>query len=227
MKKRRKKYQRKKPSWLGILFLTILAWVLIPIIIINLILTVGAILALPWWTMKLGWIVVGFIGYSLIHIFIYKPTFLYVLPHELSHALFAWIFGEKVKKIKVRDTGGYVEMSHSNFIIDLAPYFFPFYAFWLAVINFFLKYFWHYRQYEYLFLFGVGGALAFHYLNSRDILHYKQTDMMWTGRWFGIVFSIIVNIFFANVILLLIFFDEKNLIFDYYGRAYSFVLNLL
>ena len=95
------------------------------------------------------------------------------------------------------------------------------------MINFFLKYFWHYQQYEYLFLFGIGGALAFHYLNSRDILHYKQTDMMWTGRWFGIVFSIIANIFFANIILLLIFFDEKNLIFDYYEKAYSFVLNLL
>jgi hypothetical protein len=199
----------------------------VPLIVINLVLTIGAIYVLPWWTMTFGWLMIGFVCYSLFHIFIYQPTFLYVLPHELSHAFFALIFGEKVRKIKVRDNGGYVEMSRSNFIIDLAPYFFPFYAFWLAVINFILKYFWHWQDYEYLFLIAIGASLAFHYFISRDILRYKQTDMMWTGRWFGIVFSIIINLFFANIIFLLIFYEEKNNFLGYYQYLWILIKNKL
>ncbi len=226
MKKGRKKYQRKKPSWFGILILTALAWLLIPIAGINLMITLGAILTLPWWSATFFWLFLGGILYSLFHFYIDQPAFLYVLPHELTHALFAGIFGERIRKIKVRDNGGYVEMTRSNFIIDLAPYFFPFYAFLLTIVDFLLKYFWQYEKYEYLFLLGIGISLAFHYLNSWEVLKYKQTDMLWTGRWFGIVFSVIVNILLLNIIFLLIFYDEKLIILDYYRKVVLFLINM-
>ena len=57
-----------------------------------------------------------------------KPMWLYVLGHEFTHALWTWLFGGQVKKMKVTAKGGHVLISKTNFVIALAPYFFPFYA---------------------------------------------------------------------------------------------------
>jgi hypothetical protein len=57
-----------------------------------------------------------------------KPMWIYVFGHELTHALWAWLFGGQVKKMKVSSAGGQVVVSKSNFLIVLAPYFFPLYT---------------------------------------------------------------------------------------------------
>ena len=53
-----------------------------------------------------------------------KPMWLYVFGHELTHALWTWLFGGQVKKMKVSSEGGHVVVSKTNFVIALAPYFF-------------------------------------------------------------------------------------------------------
>ena len=53
---------------------------------------------------------------------------IYVFGHELTHALWTWLFGGQVKKMKVSSSGGHVIISKTNFLIALAPYFFPLYA---------------------------------------------------------------------------------------------------
>src|SRR5262245_15425951 len=50
-----------------------------------------------------------------------KPMLIYVFGHELTHALWAWLFGGRVKKFKVTSKGGHVVISKSNFLIVLAP----------------------------------------------------------------------------------------------------------
>jgi hypothetical protein len=57
-----------------------------------------------------------------------KPMWIYVFGHELTHALWTWLFGGQVKKMKVTSSGGHVVISKTNFVIALAPYFFPLYA---------------------------------------------------------------------------------------------------
>ena len=57
-----------------------------------------------------------------------KPMWIYVFGHELTHALWTWLFGGRVKKMKVTSAGGHVVVSKTNFLIALAPYFFPLYA---------------------------------------------------------------------------------------------------
>ena len=57
-----------------------------------------------------------------------KPMWIYVFGHELTHALWTWLFGGQVKKMKVTSDGGHVVISKTNFVIALAPYFFPLYA---------------------------------------------------------------------------------------------------
>ena len=63
------------------------------------------------------WIVIFFI--------LPKPMWIYVFGHEFTHALWTWLFGGRVKKMKVRSSGGHVLISKTNFLIALAPYFFP------------------------------------------------------------------------------------------------------
>ena len=47
---------------------------------------------------------------------------------ELTHALWTWLMGGKVNRFKVTSKGGHVIVSKTNFLIALAPYFFPVYA---------------------------------------------------------------------------------------------------
>ena len=49
-----------------------------------------------------------------------KPMWVYVFGHELTHALWAWLFGGRVKKFKVTAKGGHVVITKSNFLIVLA-----------------------------------------------------------------------------------------------------------
>ncbi|MBI3191792.1 MAG: M50 family metallopeptidase, partial [Pedosphaera parvula] len=54
-----------------------------------------------------------------------KPMWLYVVGHEMTHALWTWLFGGRVKSLKATSKGGQVVVTRSNFLIVLAPYFFP------------------------------------------------------------------------------------------------------
>ena len=57
-----------------------------------------------------------------------KPMWIYVVGHELTHVVWSWLFGGKLKKFKATSQGGEVVITKSNFLVALAPYFFPLYA---------------------------------------------------------------------------------------------------
>ena len=63
-----------------------------------------------------------------VYVLLPRPMWVYVFGHELTHALWTWFFGGKVKKFKVTARGGHVIITKSNSIIALAPYFFPVYG---------------------------------------------------------------------------------------------------
>jgi MFS family permease len=64
----------------------------------------------------------------MVFLFLPKPFRSYVLAHELSHALAAWLSGARVKQFRVGKEDGFVEVSHTNLFITLAPYLIPFYS---------------------------------------------------------------------------------------------------
>src|SRR5258708_2685433 len=76
-----------------------------------------------------------------------KPMWIYVFGHELTPALWVWLSGGQVKKMKLTSKGGHVVISKTNFIIALAPYFFPLYA--VIVIGLFAlgNLFWNWHPY--------------------------------------------------------------------------------
>jgi len=128
-----------------------------------------------------------------------KPMWIYVLGHESTHAVWTWIFGGKVKRFKASSSGGHVVTTRTNFVITLAPYFFPFYAVLLVLVFFAGDLLWHWRQ-AYLpwFHLLLGAAYAFHITLTCEILKSRQTDI--TSQ--GYVFSAVV-IFLGNALVLL------------------------
>ena len=74
------------------------------------------------------WFFIGLFSYLLLLAIFQQPVRTYIFGHELTHVLWVWLFGGRVKGFKAAATGGEVRTSKSNFLIFLAPYFFPLYS---------------------------------------------------------------------------------------------------
>ena len=146
------------------------------------------------WAPLLG----GAACWVVIFIFLPKPMWIYVLGHELTHALWTWLFGGEVKKMKVSSKGGHVVISKTNFVIALAPYFFPLYAVIVIAVFALGNLIWNWHGYLVWFHLSVGAAYAFHVTLTFHTLKTRQTDI--TSQ--GYLFSAVV-IFLGNVSVLL------------------------
>lgn len=127
-----------------------------------------------------------------------KPMWIYVFGHELTHALWTWLFGGRVKKMKVTSSGGHVVISKTNFVIALAPYFFPLYAAIVVAIFAIGHLIWNWHSYFVFFHLLVGAAYAFHVTLTFHTLQTRQTDITSQGYSFSAVI-----IFLGNICVLL------------------------
>lgn len=147
------------------------------------------------WVPLLG----GAASWIVIYLLLPKPMWIYVLGHELTHAVWAWLFGGQVKKIKVTSSGGHVLITKTNFLIALAPYFFPLYAVLVVVIFAIGHIIWNWRPFLAIFDLFLGAAYAFHVTLTAHILKTRQSDI--TDQ--GYLFSAVV-IFLGNISVLLL-----------------------
>ena len=127
-----------------------------------------------------------------------KPMWIYVFGHELTHALWTWLFGGRVKTMKVTADGGHVVTSKTNFLIVLAPYFFPLYTVLVIAVFAISRLFWDWRSGLVWFHLLLGAAYAFHVTLTWHALKTRQTDI--TSQ--GYLFSAVI-IFLGNVSVLL------------------------
>lgn len=141
----------------------------------------------------------GAICWIVIYLLLPKPMWIYVLGHELTHAVWAWLFGAEVRKLKVTSNGGHVVITKTNFLIALAPYFFPLYAVLVVVVYVIGHLIWNWHQFLALFDLFLGAAYAFHLTLTAHILKTRQTDI--TDQ--GYLFSAVI-IFLGNVSVLLL-----------------------
>ena len=139
----------------------------------------------------------GILSYLLMHTFIFKPIYIYVLGHELVHVLATWVCGGSVVAFHVTPSGGNVVTSKTNFFIELSPYFVPLYTILLGLC------FWLFQlsgngsvKASGVFLFLVGFTLAFHFVMTSEALRLQQDDVMKSG----IIFSFVI-IFISNLII--------------------------
>ncbi len=158
---------------------------------------------LPWLQGQLAWFAGGFVLYLLVQVFFWRPLFLYVMGHELTHALAALLQGGEVDDLRVSHKGGMVKVSRSNFIVNLAPYFFPLYTAAAAGI-------WAIAAEPYRpWLAGLLGlTLAFHFALTLYSLKQHQSDIAEVGWLFAFPFILSLNVVITVLVLRLL--DPRN-----------------
>ena len=128
-----------------------------------------------------------------------KPMWIYVFGHELTHALWTWLFGGRVKRFKATSKGGHVMVTKTNFLIALAPYFFPVYAALVVLLFVIGHLIWNWAPYVVCFHLLLGAAYAFHVTLTWHILKTEQSDITQHGYFFSAVV-----IFLGNMAVLLV-----------------------
>src|SRR3989441_922871 len=107
-------------------------------------------------------ILAGAACWLVIYLLLPRPMWVYVFGHELTHALWTWLFGGRVKKFKATSEGGHVVVSKNNFLITLAPYFFPLYVAIVVLVFLVGQLIWGWTRCVVWFHLLVGAAYAFH-----------------------------------------------------------------
>ncbi len=142
----------------------------------------------------------GFI-YLAVHLLFKKPIFTYVMGHELTHAFFALLFGGSVKSLKVSERGGRVTVTKSNFLITLAPYFFPLYTFGALILYGIARAAGAGSAAMNAAIFISGATFAFHLILTFIFLQTDQSDISEQGALFSYPLIYLFNIGFAALLV--------------------------
>ena len=145
----------------------------------------------------------SFLGGMFVFVFYWfffpKPVKTYVFGHELTHAIWGLLFCARPSRLKVTDRGGSVNLIKTNFLITLAPYFFPFYTFAIIIAAWITSFFLNPVPMLPLWIFFIGFSWAFHIFFTFESLMQRQPDITVYGRMFSWPF-----IFIANVLILIL-----------------------
>ncbi len=137
---------------------------------------------------------IGFAAWVATYFLLPRPVRAYVLGHELTHALWALMMGARIGRMKIGRTGGHVMLSKSNFLITLAPYFFPFYTF-LVIAAYYLAGLWiDVEGSRAWWLVAVGATWSFHITFTLGMLAQHQPDVKEHGRIFSYTVIYIANV---------------------------------
>ena len=140
------------------------------------------------------WLAGGFIFWLILFFTLSRPIRTYVLAHELTHAFWGVLMGARVSRLRVSKSGGSVMLTKTNFIITLAPYFFPFYTVLVIVAHLVLQLFYDLTTYEPLWLALIGLTWAFHLTFTITTLLQHQPDVQEHGKLFSYVIIYLFNI---------------------------------
>lgn len=143
---------------------------------------------------SLAWLLGGFALWIFVFFAMPKPVMTYVLAHELTHALWAFAMGARVSKLKVSNKGGSVKVSKSNFLITLAPYFFPLYTMLVILTYGLLWLFFDMKTYTPFWLGLIGLSYGFHITFTIETLMQHQSDIAENGWIFSYVIILLFNL---------------------------------
>lgn len=130
------------------------------------------------------------------------PVKTYVFAHEITHAIWGMAAGGRVKGLKVGDTGGTVLLTKSNFLVVLAPYFFPLYSVAVLVTYAVASAFFDLGAYSPFWMGMLGLTWSFHVTFTMRMLNEHQSDIASQGRLFSYTLIYIVNIFIVILIMI-------------------------
>lgn len=150
-----------------------------------------------WYFTTGSLLMAGWLGSGLLRSFF---LYLYVLGHELTHALFVLLFRGQVSDIHVSTRGGYITTNKTNLLIALSPYFVPFWALVLGILFVGCRLAWEIDGYwELAFYAMVGSSWTFHMLWTLWMILRDQPDLQENGTFLSLVI-----IYLANLLLLVL-----------------------
>jgi len=178
--------------------IAIAALVMLPGIAWSLLRLLGAMLSNPW---PLRYFAVGCAGWLAVWWLVLRRSrfsLLLTLEHELTHALFAWLTFHRVVGFRATLTrGGSMSLEGSgNFLITLAPYFFPTPAILLLMLIALLP-----AAYQLIPELMLGFAFGWHLTSTLRETHGGQTDIQRAGKLFSLAFLPPTGLFFAALVL--------------------------
>ena len=179
----------------------------------------------PIWYTLLGALV--FTSLTLMNIRRSVSLYLYVMGHELTHAIAILLCGGKIKGIKITATqGGYVLTSKTNIFISLAPYFVPFWLLvWMPAV-WAINYFYPFSTYTEWFYAGFGFWLAYHlYWTAYSIIQERQPDLFDNGLLFSVLIVMLINCaLLIGVLMLFGIISPQNFAEAFNASAYQLIL---
>src|SRR5438477_3086880 len=151
-----------------------------------------------FWFFSLGvvlWLI-AFVGLP-------QPVIIYVFGHEVTHVVWVWLMGGRVSKFRVSGDGGHIVTNRTNFVIALAPYFFPLYSL-LAILAYGIaSLFVNVAPYGQLLYAVLGITWAFHLTFTCWMIPKNQTDLSDHGTFFSLVFIYLMNLVLLSVLLVI------------------------
>jgi hypothetical protein len=124
--------------------------------------------------------------------------YLYVLGHEVTHAVFVVLFRGRVLEFHIGADGGYITTNKTNLLISLSPYFVPFWSIVVALIYLLMGCFaevpTEWRRVMYAM---IGVTWTFHMFWTLWMIPRDQPDLRDNGTFLSLMI-----IYLANVLVL-------------------------
>lgn len=121
-------------------------------------------------------------------------VFLYVLGHELTHALAAVLCFGKVQAMSVNMEGGYVDTDTDNLFVALAPYFVPLWMLVWMLVFFVVNWISPFEAYLPWLFAGFGFWWAFHVYWTLWVIPREQPDLLENGVVLSFMIIMLTNI---------------------------------
>jgi hypothetical protein len=131
-----------------------------------------------------------------------RPVIVYVFGHELTHALWVWLMGGRVRHFHVSRHGGHIVTSRTNFWIALAPYFFPIYSILAIALYGAAGLATNVQPYGRLLYGAIGVTWAFHLTFTCWMMAKNQTDLTEHGTIFSVVMIYLMNLLLLSGMLI-------------------------
>lgn len=149
-----------------------------------------------WYFAVGGLVMTGWFATGVLHRWF---LLMYVLGHELTHAIFVFLFRGRVTDFHVSAEGGYITTNKSNLLIALSPYFVPFWSLVIALVYVIarLSVADPPRGLDLALYGSLGFTWTFHMAWTLWMLPRDQPDL----RENGTLLSLVV-IYLANIVLL-------------------------
>jgi len=136
----------------------------------------------------------GFAAWVTAYFALPRPVRSYVIAHELTHALWGYLTGANVFRMRLSRTSGSVVVSKNNVLITLAPYFFPLYTVIIILAYCIVSLFHDMGRYELAWLALVGFSWGFHVTFTVSTLLQHQSDVREYGRLFSYALICLLNV---------------------------------